>query len=185
LYSIAQSQLIPGAKNTLTTSISTSCDLREDSRITISGLTGSTTASNSTFMLLSSPLSISATAHWNISGVLILDVTSQVVSSDVLVVSFELENGEANQQPGPEVNITGYVEAGLSNIQNTLTRSNFKSLTMSRPGTPLQSVQDGSAGGTCWNIPHTITDMHALQVLVLQRAKKSRKAAATRFLGSC
>lgn len=77
---------------------------------------------------------------------MVLNIISQVVSSDVLVVSFELHNGEDNQRPGPQINITGYVEAGLSKIQNVFTRSNFMALAMSRPGTPLQSIEDGSAG---------------------------------------
>lgn len=146
MYTIEQSQLIPGARNILTTSISTNCNLPVDSRIIISGLTGSKTATNSSFMLLSSSPSISPTAQWNISGILVINIISQVVSSDVLVVSFELHNGEDNQRPGPQVNITGYVEAGLSKIQKVFTRSNFMSLAMNRPGTPLQSIEDGSAG---------------------------------------
>jgi hypothetical protein len=97
-------------------------------------------------MLLSSSPSISPTAQWNISGILVLNIISQVVSSDVLVVSFALHNGEGNQRPGPQVNIMGYVEAGLSYNQTVFTRSNFMSLAMSRPGTPLQSIEDGSAG---------------------------------------
>ena len=74
-------------------------------------------------------------------------MVSPVLSSDILVVRVNLINGQANQ-PGPRVNITGYVEAGLSSIQNVLTRSAFKTMEMQRPGTSLQSIPDGSSAMT-------------------------------------
>jgi len=59
-------------------------------------------------MLLSSSPSISLTSQWNVSGIQVLDIISQVVSSDALVVSFELHNGEGNQRTGPQVTSQHY-----------------------------------------------------------------------------
>eukprot|EP00961_Rhodomonas_salina_P131007 1763527-Rhodomonas_salina.1 len=145
LRRIAQDNPFALAANTLTATLKFNTDVPEDSEVSISGLSGSSTASAASFPVTILPASNQAfksAASWNIGGTLVIVATSfGAVSGTQYTVSWTLTNGGAGQ-PSPSVVIGGFVNTAPGFENGALTESQFEGQTMKKPG-ELHAHGDG------------------------------------------
>jgi len=116
---IGQNSSYPCSDNFISITLRTNGPLFDCvSKITVRGLTGSTTGSQTNFMLTSKPDSgmISSTSNWTNSGVLILNKTSTFLGCQDIVFSFKLKN-PPRPQSSPEATVSfSATSTGLSNV---------------------------------------------------------------------
>jgi hypothetical protein len=104
--SVGQSTPVAETTNTISVTLKLNYHMAAGSKITISGLTGSATASNSN-LPISSSCNYGTTGNWNSDGTLILTAVSGGNSAGVAcIVSLDLVNGRNQTSPTVQISTT-------------------------------------------------------------------------------
>ena len=120
IKSIQQSTPVATKNNIISVSLRSNYNLKSGSTITMTGLTGSQTASSSVLAIIPSPNDgrLPTTGNWNIAGSLILTIQGGgIFTGTTYSLSFNLEN-PAHHQISPPVSILSVVFASGSALTN-------------------------------------------------------------------
>lgn len=108
---IGQTNPLIHASNTLYATLVPYQDMAAGSNVTITGLTGTQTADNSSILVSSAPSNFRSTGEWTqSSGTVVVFVDTMLDKDATYIVSFEVQNS-ATAQDAVVATISGYVEA--------------------------------------------------------------------------
>jgi hypothetical protein len=134
---IYQSDMLPGASNTITVTLAFNCDMPSGSKITISGLTSGNGQKASTIAVSTTSNALGTTAAW--SPELVLTVGSfGTFKTAVYTIQFTLTN-PVTPQSSPPITLTGFVETAIT-LPSVATRSPFVPTALTKVGSTLLGV---------------------------------------------
>ena len=116
--SIVQSTPVSGQTNTLTVTLTANYELTAGSstKVTITELTGSTTATSASLAVTTCDGKLGTTGDWSDSGSLILTASSTLASNTECVITFQLGNPTSDQTTSPSVSVEAALTDGTSSI---------------------------------------------------------------------
>ncbi len=138
---ISQTNMLPGAINTITIAFATNCDLPAGSQLTFSGLTSGNARNASTLAITTSSRVLSTTARWSPDVVLTV-IGDGVLRGVISTIQFTVTNPETAQK-SPDVRLSGYVETAIA-LPAPDTRAAFQSSSLNKVGGEIFGVPNAT-----------------------------------------
>jgi hypothetical protein len=136
---IAQAMPLAGASNQLTLTLALDCDMMAGSNITVSGLTGSETASTDALTVVGAGVSNLGSWRQDSSTLVLWVGSSMMANGSTYTVSFDLRNSAERQDP-PSVSVSATIASaygpGVSTVASTA---------MDKSGMDAVGVRHGAA----------------------------------------
>ena len=139
--SISQSNMLPGANNTITVVLTFNCDMPSASVITLSGLTSGNVQNASKLAISSTGNAFGTTAAWAPNLVLTVGIYG-TVHGQAYTIQFTVMN-PVNPQSSPAVMLTGYVETAID-VPSLSTRAPFNPTALTKIGSSILGVPNAT-----------------------------------------
>ena len=119
---VSQSDPAQSVPNTISLSLSFFVGLSGGSSITLSGLTGSTTADNKSLSLTNNCSVFSTSGSWaQVNGSMVIDTSQYVAEETICVISFTLTNPDVAQAaPSVYIEVTGIIPLAKTEVETAV-----------------------------------------------------------------